>query len=146
MKLRELSREFTMTAVTDQSDDNINLALVTYCLNKVFSKIHFKENLVELKVRVLAELEAGDYIGALDELESFDNTFGAFEGNLVKKGRIKIGSRLYSNGLSLSQSASLVDISVSDILSYVGATKTHEKIQPRSVSERFAVAKEVIGK
>jgi len=146
MGLRELSREFSEQAVTVQSEELIDLALVTYCFNKIFSKVHFKENLADFKVKVLAELSRGDFKAVLDDVEAFDRQFGAFEGNLVVKARIKVGSRLYSSGLSLSQSASLTGVGVSDILGYVGETKTHEKIKPFSVAERYRLAKELVRK
>ncbi|MFH1788585.1 MAG: hypothetical protein ABH834_04320 [Candidatus Altiarchaeota archaeon] len=145
MQLRQLSREFSEDAVTDQSRENIDLAMITYCLNKLFSKVHFKENLAELKQTVAAELSSGNFEAVLDEIKKFDQEFGAFEGTLVNKARIKVGARLYSNGLSLSQSASMTDVSVSDILAYVGATKTHEKIKPMNVSERYSFAKKILG-
>lgn len=144
MTLRELSGDFSRLAVTEQSEDNINLALVTYCLNKIYSKVHFKKNWGALKKNVLAKLAASDFRGVLDEIEEFDRKYGAFEGNLVGKARIKVSSRLYSNGLSLSQAANLTSVRISDILSYVGATKTHENVKPASVSERLDVARKVL--
>lgn len=145
MQLRELSREFSEEAVTEQSRENIDLAMITYCLNKIFSKVHFKGNLAELKQSVAAELSRGNFEAVLNEIKVFDKKFGAFEGTLVNKARVKVGARLYSKGLSLSQSASMTEVSISDILAYVGATKTHEKIKPMNVSERYAFARKILG-
>jgi hypothetical protein len=146
MGLRELSRELSELAVTDQSERVIDLALITYCLNKIFSKVHFQENIADLKKDVISELSRENFGGVLGIIEGFDSEYGAFEGNLVGKARIKIGSRLYSDGLSLSQSASLTGVHVSDIIEYVGETKTHERIKPASVAERFSIAKKILVK
>jgi len=146
MGLRELSHKFSGIAVTEQSGEVIDLAVITYCLNKIFSKVHFKKNLGDLKKNIVSELSREKFGAVLREIESFDKAHGAFEGNLVGKARIKVGSRLYSNGLSLSQSASLTGVQVSNILAYVGATKTHEKIKPASVKDRYNLAKTILSK
>jgi hypothetical protein len=108
--------------------------------------VHFQENIADLKKDVISELSRENFGGVLGIIEGFDSEYGAFEGNLVGKARIKIGSRLYSDGLSLSQSASLTGVHVSDIIEYVGETKTHERIKPASVAERFSIAKKILVK
>ncbi|MFH0860453.1 MAG: hypothetical protein V1921_04580 [Candidatus Altiarchaeota archaeon] len=141
LELRKLSKRYSMEAVVEQSDDIINLAIISYCLNKVLSKVHFSEKIDTLIYYVREKLEKGDLAGAISSIESFDEEHGLFHGNLVYKARVKVGSRMYSSGISLTQAASLVDIKVSEILEYSGYTKGDEETRHKSLGERVAVVR-----
>jgi len=140
MMLRELSREFTDEAIVSQDENVIKLAMITYAFNKILSKVHFKAN-DELVEKALKKLRENDFSSILSYIDEFDKKFGFFEGTLVGKAKIKIGSRLYSRGISLSRSANLVNAKISDILDYVGNTKIHEKAVGSSLKERLETAR-----
>ena len=78
----------------------------------------------------------------IEDLKEFDRTYGFFQGNVVKKARIKIGARLYTRGISLPQAAELVSVNVSDILKYTGGTQMHETASG-SVKDRLSVARKI---
>ncbi len=143
MRLRELASEYSLLAVTEQTPKTIKLALITYSLNKIFSKVHFQENANALAKEFAGKLDAEDLDGILKSIEEFDSKHGFFEGNLVNKAKIKIGARLYSNGLSAAQSANLVGARLADILSFIGETKTDVKTDARSVEARLNAARKL---
>ena len=143
LRLRRLSDEFTDKAVISQDTETINLAMISYAFNKIFSKAHFQEKFEGLVSNALSKLEGMDLKGIMDDIREFDEKHGHFEGNLMKKARIKIGARLYSHGLSVSRSASLVNVRISDILKYVGGTHVHESLTTVSVKDRLNTARKI---
>jgi len=144
--LREISKIMSSLAVTEQHKDIVELAVITYALNKLCSKVHFGEKLGGIQEEVASALRAHDFDSALNVIERFDSEHGLFHGNLVGKAKIKVGARLYSHGLSLSTSASLTGASASDLQDYVGGTKADYSTKSVGVSDRIKVAKKVFGK
>lgn len=142
-KMRKLSDSFTDKAVILQDEEMIDLAIITYSLNKIFSKVHFQSKFGSLITDSIEKLEKKDFAGIMQDIAEFDEKYGHFEGNLIKKARIKIGSRLYSHGLSVSRSASLVNVRISEILKYVGGTHVHESSATISVKDRLNVARKI---
>lgn len=142
-KLRKLSDSFTDNAVISQDREIIDLAIITYSLNKILSKAHFQNKFDKLIRDVIEKLEKKDLNEIMKDIREFDKKYGHFEGNLIKKARIKIGSRLYSHGLSISRSAALVNVRISDILKYVGGTHVHESSLTLSVKDRLNAARKI---
>ena len=62
---------------------------------------------------------------------------------IVEKARIKIGTRLYSKGLSLTHSADLSGATGVEILTFSGKTRVHEESETRPVRERLEVARKI---
>ncbi|MBD3260897.1 MAG: hypothetical protein GF334_04345 [Candidatus Altiarchaeales archaeon] len=144
IKLRELAGYFTDEAAINQEKQEILLAQITYCYNKIFSKIHLKDKAQELIQTTVKKIDEQKYESILKDIQEFDETHGLFHGGLVGKARIKIGSRLYSQGLSIGQAAELSDANVGDVQEYVGDTKYHEKMQGISLEERLRIARDIL--
>lgn len=144
VKLRELAGYFSDEAAVSQEGEAIELALVTYCLHKVFIKVHMREKTEELVESMLRDLSGGNIRKALEDIGAFDETHGLFEGGIVGKARIKIASRLYSRGISATQSSSLTGASVGDILGYIGDTKSYQHKSEKTVAERLNVARDIL--
>ncbi len=142
--MRELSRIFSDDAVIGQDRDVIKLAIITYAFNKIFSKVHLRKESDRLVSEALDLAERGDFDGILKAIKNFDDKYGYFHGTLIGKSRTKIGSRLYSAGLSLSKSAELSGASLSDILEYSGETKASEIASARTVADRLENARRVL--
>lgn len=143
LKLRKLSDILTDKAVIEPENETINLAVITYSFSKIFSKVHFQNKFERLIADGIAKLDKKDFDGVMDDIKEFDEKYGHFEGDLIKKARIKIGSRLYSHGLSISKSAAVVDVRISDILKYVGGTHVHESPATISVKDRLNTARRI---
>ena len=119
------------------------MSIISYSFNKLLSKIHYRDKLEKLIKNSLPKLNNGDFEGVISEIDQFDQQNSFFEGSLIEKAKVKIASRLYSSGLSLSQSAELVEVRVSELLDYVGVTKIHDETKTISAMERLKIAREV---
>ncbi|HHQ45066.1 MAG TPA: hypothetical protein ENN13_02900 [Candidatus Altiarchaeales archaeon] len=145
LRLRELAGAYSDRAALSQSQHDLKLSLITYCTHKIYNKIHFKEKVRPLSEKLADLIGKGDLDGALSLIEKFDADNGLFQNSLVEKARVKIGTRLYTQGISVSQAASLLGVGVSDIQDYVGDTKYHEQLLGKSVKERFSDARKIFG-
>jgi hypothetical protein len=143
VKLRELAGHYSDEAALAQEGDHIKMAMITYCLHKIFIKMHMKDKTQPIVESTMKYLSEGDLDRVLQELDEFDGKNGLFEGGLVGKARIKIASRLHSRGISVTQSASLTGAAVSDILDYVGETRGYGHKEGKTVEERLNVARDL---
>lgn len=145
LKLRELAGRYSDNAAIDQDPTEIKLAMMTYSLNKIYGKIHLRAKTKELDKNVMQKLKEKDYDTVLEEIFRFDREHGLFHDGLENKAKIKIGSRLYSQGISLAQSASLVKVASNEIQDYVGDTKEHDTHRGKTLEERLRKAREILG-
>lgn len=139
--LREISHLCSEEATVKQDAKTIKIALITYCFNKLLSKVHYRDKVDKLVDQSIEKLGQGDLDGVLNAVEEFDRKYSFFEGSLIEKARVKIASRLYSSGLSISQAAELLNVGVSDLLDYVGVTKVHNEVKTMTAVERLKIAR-----
>ena len=142
-RLRELSDECTDAAFITQEGRVIKIGVISYAFHKIFLKRHYHSQFGQLLEGAKKKLDAGDLDGVMEDLKEFDRRHGFFQGNVIKKARIKMGARLYTRGLSLATAAELVSVNVSDILKYAGGTQVHEKTNGRSFKERLDIARKL---
>jgi hypothetical protein len=143
VKMRELAGFFSDESALHQDDETIKLAMLTYCFHKIFIKMHMREKTEDLVEAAMKRLAGGDLDGILKDIGDFDAQHGLFEGGLVGKARIKIASRLHSRGISVTQSASLTEAAVGDVLDYVGETRGYQHREGKSVIERLNIARDI---
>ncbi len=141
-RLRELSEQCVDIAFITQSRDAINVGIISYAFHKIFLKGHYHSQFTELLECSKKKLDCGSLESIIEDIKQFDKKNGFFQGNVVKKARIKIGARLYTRGMSLSKAAELVAVNVSDILKYSGGTQVSENMAG-SVKARLDVARRI---
>lgn len=141
-RLRELSDQCADIAFITQSRDAINVGIISYAFHKILLKGHYRSQFGELLENSKKKLNCGSLESIIDDVKQFDKKNGFFQGNVVKKARIKLGARFYSRGMSLSKAAELVAVNVSDILKYSGGTQVSENMAG-SVKERLDVARKI---
>ena len=144
-KLRELSDQCADIAFITQNQDAINVGIISYAFHKILLKGHYHSQLGELLENANKKINAGSLESLIEDVKQFDKKNGFFQGNIVKKARIKLGARFYSRGMSLSKAAELVAVNVSDILKYSGGTQMSEKTDGASVRERLETARRIFG-
>ncbi len=142
-RLRELASEFSDDAAIRQDETTVDLAIITYCFNKIFGKIHFREKTEEIVDLALKHLSQGEISRVIEEIHAFDFEHGLFHGGLVGKAKIKIGTRLYSRGLSISHSSEITGAPVSELLEYAGDTKHHEEVEKIPLSDRLNITRDL---
>jgi hypothetical protein len=142
-KLRELSDQCADAAFITQNQDAINVGIISYAFHKILLKRHYHSKFGELLETANRKLNTGNLESLMDDVKQFDKKYGFFQGNIVKKARIKLGARLYTRGMSLSKAAELVEVNVSDILKYSGGTQVSEKTDGATVRERLETARKI---
>jgi hypothetical protein len=143
MTLREISQRMSALAVTDQEKEVVDLAIIAYALNKMYSKAHFKDKVGGFRDNLLSALRSRNLEAAISLIDKFDEQHGFFQGGLIGKARIKVGSRIYSQGLSLSTAASLTGAAAADLQDYVGGTKTEYPSKAMSINDRIEIARKI---
>jgi len=143
VKLRELAGYFSDESAIHQEQDTIKMAMITYCLHKIFIKLHMREKIEPLVQEAIRNISRGEFDRVLADIDEFDRKNGMFEGGLVGKAKIKISSRMQSRGISVTQSASLTGAAVSDILDYVGETRGYQHKEGKTVIERLNIARDI---
>jgi len=141
--LREISHRYSEEATVTQDQKTIKIALIAYCFNKILSKVHYRDRIETLMEQSSSQLAGQDLEAVINTINDFDRKHSFFEGDLVEKAKVKVASRLYSSGLSISQSAELLNISVSDLLEYVGVTKVHNESKTMTATERLKLARQL---
>lgn len=144
-RLRELSDQCSDAAFIDPGRKIIQVGIIGYAFHKILLKRHYQSKFGPLLSDTLNRLESGDLEGIIENIKVFDRRHGFFQGNVVKKARIKIGARLYTRGMSLGRAADLVGVNVSDILKYSGGTQVHEKTDGKPLKERLDTARRLLG-
>jgi hypothetical protein len=144
-KLRELSDQCADIAFITQNQDAINVGIISYAFHKIMLKRHYHSQVGELLENAIKKINAGSLESLMEDVKQFDKKNGFFQGNIVKKARIKLGARFYSRGMSLSKAAELVAVNVSDILKYSGGTQVSEKANGATVQERLETARRIFG-
>lgn len=142
-RLRQLYGKFSELSIIKQDREIIELAIISYAFNKIFLKVHYHSKYGDLLSRTIQNLDNKRFEIILAEIKEFDRKHGFFQGNIVKKGRIKVGSRLYNGGISLARAAELVSVRVTDILKYSGGTQVHET-NISSIHERLENARRAL--
>jgi hypothetical protein len=143
MRLRELAGVFGDDAAISQDKEIVNIAMICYCFHKIFTKIHFREKNNEIVLSAVGKLKEGEYISLLSDISDFDSKYGLMEGTLTDKSRIKIGARLHSRGISITQSASLTGANLSDLFDYVGGTKDYPNKEAIPLPTRLNTARDI---
>ena len=152
-RLRQLSNQCTYRAAVENSALYAELAVLSYALHKLTTKVHVQQFSEWKKIRqnIIAGLLDGQaalkqknvpgFQKLLAQLQAsifkIDSKSGYFVQNLLEKSRVKQASSLYALGLSLSQAAALTGADKKDLFNYIGYTKMHDeqpsgsKIAPR---------------
>jgi hypothetical protein len=142
-RLRELSDQCSDAAFINPDKKTIDVGIISYAFHKILLKRHYQSKFGPLLSDTLNSLDTGDLDGIIENVKEFDRQYGFFQGNVIKKARIKIGARLYTRGLSLARAAELVSVNISDILKYSGGTQVNEKGDGRPLQERLDTARKL---
>lgn len=77
------------------------------------------------------------------KIEAFSTSRNRFLRNVVEKSRIKAATQVYAHGASLRLAASLSGVDMSELASYIGATRIPDKYFTLTVKERLKIADEL---
>ncbi len=135
-------------------------ALVSYVLSKVMSKPRYytqkraKESLGSVS-QLLRSCESyskqADYDSLLScqnkilsAIEKMDDADRRFVKGILAKGKLKIASTLYAQGISLGSSAEMTGTDKRELLLYAGQTMMFDRLhEKKSISERMKDLREI---
>lgn len=135
-------------------------ALISYVLSKIISKPRYfiqkkaKASLSALSLSLrLCEQQAknADYAGLtatqnkmLSSIEKMDERDRRFVKSILTKGRLKIASTLYAQGISLGNAAEMTGTDKREVLLYAGQTMMFDRLhEKKSMEERMKNLREI---
>lgn len=141
--LREISNYCADNLVLEPKTIVLNLALFSYALSKLSEKQHILKDkswhsftrLVEKKLgKCFESAKTGDVVSCERVLVELMDSVGVVESrdrryvrSIIDKGRIKIASRLYAQGVSLGNAAEITGALKRDVAHYAGKTMMHDR-------------------
>ena len=147
------------TAIKFESSTYL-FALISYVLSKIISKPRYykqkksKDALSALSLSLrLCESQAknADYSGLaatqnkiLSSIEEMDEKDRRFVKGILTKGRLKIASTLYAQGISLGNAAEMTGTDKREVLLYAGQTMMFDRLkEKKSMEERMKDLREI---
>lgn len=135
-------------------------ALISYVLSKIISKPRYfrqkkaKDSLSALTLSLrLCESQAksADYRGListqnkiLTSIERMDEKDRRFVKSILTKGRLKIASTLYAQGISLGNAAEMTGTDKREVLLYAGQTMMFDRLrEKRTMEQRMKEIREI---
>ena len=157
-ELNKLSNVTLHNAGVFQDQDSIAVGVLVYSLSKIYDRPRLRDKpaLEKLRIKVVnhlkeaqRELQQNQLKGynrwikkIFQDIGSFEKKFGMYITEALKQAKIKKGGRVYEHGISAGKAASLMGVSKWDLMSYLGATKLHEKVKNVvSIDERVSLAR-----
>ncbi len=137
-----------------------NFALISYVLSKIISKPRYfsQSKSKEIFGAILSLLEqceacaqAADYISLqkcqskiLSSVEKLDESDRRFVKTLLQKGRVKIASILYAQGISLGNASEITGTDKRELLLYAGQTMMFDRVkEKKGIKERMKELREI---
>ncbi len=155
LKLREVSDHVIHDCTVSQESEVVSVAVIIYSLSKIFDKWQHRDDKKwkKFKIRVVNDLnKALQFLkegnvtkyktilqGFFKAIGDIDNKLGLYISKVISQAKIKKGSRVYEHGLSVSRAAEILDISIWELMSYLGNTKIvdQDPVLTKKVKERL---------
>lgn len=135
-------------------------ALITYVLSKILSKPRYlyqkkAKDSISSVTALLRSCESyskdADYTSllacqnkVLASIERMDDADRRFVKGILQKGRLKIASTLYAQGISLGSAAEMTGTDKRELLSYAGQTMMFDRLkEKKTIEERMKDLREI---
>lgn len=159
LELKEVSDHVIHDCTVCQENEVVSVAVIIYSLSKIFDKwqqrtdknwIKFKKKVVEDLTKALTLLRQGDITnykivlqGFFKSIGTFDDKLGLYINKVINQAKIKKGSRVYEHGLSVSRAAKVLNVSIWELMNYLGNTKIvdQQPVLTKRVKDRLAFAR-----
>lgn len=158
--LRKISNTCAESMATGDEEGMLALSIISYVLGKIVEKPrYFKSekmdefaSFVEKKLLECSELaKKNDKRGfsaccnaIMTYLGDFDEKNRHYVRGLFDKAKLKIASRLYAQGFSLSYVISITGANTQEVLKYIGQTLMFDRVgKTRNVEERLEHARKI---
>ncbi len=138
-KLRKIMNRISHDASLSSSKVLLELAVIAYTLSKILTKSYIYNRKNE---KILKEIENAFYdllrmkkvnLPSLNKVKNLIKSLEAKDKryviSLLYKGRLKIASSLYAEGISLGTAASFCGVDKQELLDYVGKTMMYDRLK-----------------
>lgn len=159
-KLEELSDYSIRSASIYQDSDSLSIAVIIYSLAKMLSRYeaHQLPRWTEIYSNITKEIEKARTDLEADNVKDYrnhikiiikiisgsDKDIKLYIDKVIEKARIKKGTKLFEHGVSVEKAASLMGISVWEMMDYVGKTEIFDKEAIKTdVRQRLLFAKKL---
>jgi len=138
LKLKDLSNQTIHSASIYEDTDSILVAVIIYSLSKILERANYREypswnyfykNSTMHLNRSIHALKENDENNFIKELQKVRKDISKLTGNfkqhvqdVFQKASINKASRIYEHGISMSQTANLLGVSIWDLAEYAGRT------------------------
>lgn len=158
--LRKLKDQILNKAVLSFKVELFDLAVYSYVLSKILSKLHFLSSEKEPEMEAI-EIDLLELIDAADgsqkewknavsslkkDISSLEKEDSRYVISLIRKGELKAAATLYAQGISLSLASKLTGIEQQEILDYSGKTMMFDRLkEEKDIFERLKLARKMLG-
>ncbi len=151
-KLKDISNHTIHNASIFQDSDSIMIAVIVYSLYKILSSNSSSVGIILKKLFELENSLAQDKLDDFREksksmlkfLSKKSKDFNKNVKEVIRQAQIKKGSKLYDHGISVSQAADLLNISVWELMNYIGKTEINDTFNyGLPVSKRLSYARKI---
>jgi len=152
--LKALSNQTIHSASIYQDKISINLAIAIYSLSKTLDRS--KGNMPTKKInsiidKMIDAINKGkekefekSLEGVLKLIEHLDKKFDVYVEDVLSQAKVRKGANIYRHGISLGQVADMLDISLWDLMSYLGNAKFDEESGSKiKAIDRLKIAEEI---
>ncbi|MFA5381765.1 MAG: hypothetical protein WC356_01270 [Candidatus Micrarchaeia archaeon] len=158
--LKKVQYECIEHMAVEFNQNIFNLAIICYMLSKMIAKprywktkgLNVYSKKIEKSLDTILNLnyEEGNISKILQEIietvHSLDIQDKKYIHELIEGGKIKIGSSLYSKGITLGVASDLSGAERIDIMEYIGKTTIHENNrEPVEINDRIKKVREIFG-
>ena len=157
-QIKNLSDQTIHTAAISQDHDNVIVAVLVYSIGKIIEREYYKEmdGWNEFYSKLLKNLnQAIDYLeqGNVEKFRDCENrirkAIADIDSNLreyiedvYKKAQINKASKIYEHGLSMEMTAELLGVSLWDVASYIGQSRSNEIVDQFDAKKRIKIAED----
>ncbi len=149
--LKKTSDHIIHNASIFQDEDSISIATLIYSLAKIVERINEKfdykkiKNLISCAIEYLEDDNTDTYRDFIKQIFTIiaktDAKYKQYVQEVIRQASLKKGSRIYEHGISASKAAEIMQLSIWELYSYLGATEVPDSSDLASVRERLKFAR-----
>jgi hypothetical protein len=145
--LKRISNEITEYSAMQNDFPSLYLSVMAYCLYKILNQSHLitsktwkndKEKLLyffdTLKNQQKSNLQK--QLFKFTELFKVNLELYNYIKNIEKKGRVKVGARLYSMGFSINKIQESLQVNIYELQTYLADSQAHNQKKPENIMQK----------
>ena len=139
-RLKPISNHTIHNASIFQDNDSVMMAIITYSLYKVLNLQALSTTVVRQHLKSMQDALAESNLPRYNHetkkmlalISKADSKMKLYIDHVIEQAEVKKGSKLYEHGISASTAASIMGISVWELMNYIGKTGISENF-PSSI-------------